>query len=93
MPAPTEPRPTREKPKRRKGFALDAKGLRFYTKHLSMTVQLLDDLEAGYFFDVRKARLAESIFLEGLIAVLRDDSRVLWEHAQLAAPLTQKADA
>jgi len=93
MPAPAEPRPTREKPKRPKGFILDAEGLRFYAKRLSVALELLDDLGRGYFFDVRKARFAETIFREGLILVLREDSEVLWTHAQLAAPRTRKAVA
>jgi len=88
--APAEPRPTREKPKRRKGYTLDAEGLRFYAKRLSVGLELLDDLGRGYLFDVRKARFAESIFREGLIHVLREDCEVLWTHAQLAAPPTQK---
>lgn len=91
MPAPAESRPTREKPKRRKGFTLDPEGLRFYAKRLSVGLELLEDLGQGYFFDVSKARLAETLFREGLIAVLREDCEVLWNHAQLAAPPTRKA--
>jgi len=80
---------------RQKGSTLDAQRLRFYAKRLSVALEMLDDLGRGYLtsFDVSKARFEETILREGLIAVLREDSEVLWTHAQLAAPPTRTAVA